>query len=293
MLPRATSTATASRTSRPRLLRRRPQQHEHPLGAAQRRQRGFLAPLNGPIDREPIDIVTADFDDDGKLDVAEAALGIRQVAIYFGNGTGGFDTFGFTGGPSGGNVEALYAADFNGDGKPDLAVLDGLNNSVAALLNDGSGGFPQGGVIGYSALGRIFGVAAGDFNGDGKPDLAASTSNSVLVMNQTSSGGFRSPVAAVPAPVSVATADFDGDGKPDTATAGKGGATVVLNDGGGGFLEPLTTALAARTYRRYPSSRPTSLATASRTWSPPTATARSRWRATTAAATSPSRAATP
>ena len=201
---------------------------------------GFLAPLNRPIDREPTDIVTADFDHDGKLDVAEAAFGIRQVAIYFGNGTGGFDTFGRTAGPSGGIVEALEVADFNGDGKPDLGVLDGFNNSIAALLNDGSGGFPQSGVIGHAALGRIFGVAAGDFNGDGRPDLAASTSNSVLVMYQNSSGGFRSPVAAVPAPVSVATADFDGDGKPDTATAGKGGATVVLNDGGGGFLEPVS-----------------------------------------------------
>jgi hypothetical protein len=201
---------------------------------------GFLAPLDRPIDREPVDIVTADFDDDGKLDVAEAAVGLRGVGIYFGSGTGGFDRHGFDVALSGGDVEALDVADFNGDGKSDLAVRDGLNNRVAALLNNGSGAFPPGGVIGYTALGRIRGVAAGDFNGDGKPDLAASTSNSVSVLNQNGSGGFQSPVAAVPAPVSVATADFNGDGKPDTATAGKGGPTVVLNDGSGGFLGPVS-----------------------------------------------------
>ncbi len=87
-------------------------------------------------------------------------------------------------------------------------------------------------------------VAVGDFNGDGKSDLAVANaaSNDVTILLGNGSGAFApaagSPVAAGSGPVSVAVGDFNGDGQPDLAVANPflNTVSVLLNNGGGSFV---------------------------------------------------------
>src|ERR1700674_231273 len=82
-------------------------------------------------------IITADFNGDGKLDLA--GLTGSSVWIALGNGDGTFQTPGtFTTGQSG---TSLLAADFNNDGKPDLAVSNTTNDTISILLGNGDGTF--------------------------------------------------------------------------------------------------------------------------------------------------------
>ncbi len=137
--------------------------------------------------------------------------------------------------------------DFNGDGKPDLAVgnfvgianIASSSNSVSVLLNQGNGTFgPQ---STYATGKYTSSIAVGDFNGDGKPDLAVVNQgdNTVGVLLNMGNGTFRSQTAyaAGNVPVSVAVGDFNGDGKPDLAVTNGTDNTVsvLVNEGNGIF----------------------------------------------------------
>ena len=81
---------------------------------------------------------------------------------------------------AGTNPQSVTVGDFNGDGKPDLAVANSGSNNVSVLLGNGDGSFqaPQNFGTGSSPVS----VAVGDFNGDGKFDLAVANSGSVSVL---------------------------------------------------------------------------------------------------------------
>ena len=84
--------------------------------------------------------------------------------------------------PTGANPYAVAAVDLNGDGKPDLAVVNASSNSVGVLLNNGSGAFAPAGsyVIGVDPDG----IAVADLNSDGRQDLVVANpgSNDVSVL---------------------------------------------------------------------------------------------------------------
>jgi hypothetical protein len=135
---------------------------------------------------------------------------------------------------------AVAAGDFNEDGKQDLAVVNGISNTVSVLLGRGDGTFRA--QTRYPTSGEApVSIAVGDFNGDGHQDLvvADAGSNEVSVFLGTGDGTFQTAYTAGvgSTPVSVVVGDFNGDGKMDVATANNttGNVSVLLGNGDGTF----------------------------------------------------------
>ncbi len=195
-------------------------------------------------------VAVGDFNGDGKLDFAAVNLTTLNVTVMLGNGLGGFSEA--TGSPVavGDGPYSIAVGDFDGDGRLDFATANSTSNDVSVMLGNGSGGFSQAPGSPFSAGASPIFIAKGDFNGDGRADLAIVNGNSVSVMLGNGSGGFSGNSFAVGgSPKSVAVGDFDGDGKLDFATAnsGSGNVTVMLGNGSGGFTQASGSPFAAGT----------------------------------------------
>src|SRR5712691_5002071 len=141
-------------------------------------------------------------------------------------------------GPSG-----IVVSDFNGDGKPDLAVVNFGDWTAWVLLGNGDGTFlPAKNIYFASGGGFPWYIAEGDFNGDGKPDLVITNygDNSVSVLLGNGDGTFQAPRTFLVGihPGLVAVGDFNGDGKPDLVVSNVDSNTVsvLLGNGDGTFL---------------------------------------------------------
>src|SRR5436853_6262207 len=121
---------------------------------------------------DPTAIATADLDGNGHPDLVVANQRSNDVSVLLADGRGAFSAarnFAVGHGPAG-----VAVGDFNRDGHPDLAVTNFLDATVAVLLGDGRGSFsaPTSFAVGVTQRPVPTGVAVGDFNGDGDPDLA-------------------------------------------------------------------------------------------------------------------------
>jgi FG-GAP-like repeat len=114
-------------------------------------------------------VTVGDFNGDGKLDIVATAGSVNGflggVSVLLGKGDGTFASAVVY--PTGVAPGSIAVADFNGDGRLDLAVAN--DTSVSVLLGRGDGTFQA--AVNYPARGQATGVASGDFNGDGKLDL--------------------------------------------------------------------------------------------------------------------------
>src|SRR3989475_270568 len=139
-------------------------------------------------------------------------------------------------------VSSIVVGDFNGDGKPDLAVVNYGDGSAWVLLGNGDGTFQPARNIFLTGGGNtLWYIAEGDFNADGKLDLAVTnlTNNIVMVLLGNGDGTFRTApsFAGGNIPAVVAVGDFNGDGKPDLVVANFNDSTlsVLLGNGDGTF----------------------------------------------------------
>jgi hypothetical protein len=191
----------------------------------------------------PASLAVGDFNNDGRRDQAVANAGSNDVTILLGDGTGDFTAAGTSPEAAGTNPRAVVVGDFNGDGKQDLAVPNAVSDTVTILLGDGTGNFTAPGTSPETVGDSPFDVAVGDFDGDGKQDLAVpnSASDNLTILLGDGTGDFTaagtSPEPVGDAPVYVAVGDFDSDGKQDLATANNvsSDVTILLGDGTGDF----------------------------------------------------------
>ena len=145
----------------------------------------------------------------------------------------------------GGGFSAVVTGDFNNDGQLDLIVANNEGDNVSILLGNGDGTFQP--AVSYSAGAGTLpdSIAVGDFNGDGKLDLAVASSarGSVSILLGNGDGTFQAAVEylAVSNPSSVAVGDFNGDGKLDVvvANSGSNNVSVLLGNGDGTFQNAL------------------------------------------------------
>ena len=150
-------------------------------------------------------MAVADFNGDGKLDLVTANYGDNfSVSVLLGDGTGGFTAAPGSPFMAGSAPGSVAVGDFNGDGKPDLAVAHNSSNNVTVLLGNGSGGFTAAPGSPFPAGSGPDSVAVGDFNGDGKPDLAIANyiDSTVTVLLGNGAGGFT-PAPGSPFPVGI------------------------------------------------------------------------------------------
>jgi len=200
-------------------------------------------------------VAVGDLNGDGRPDLvviagANSGCGVsdNSVAVLLGNGNGTFQAPVYysignnTSNNSGGAVVALAALTRNH--RLDI-VVSNYDGSLSVLLNTGSGVFGAATVI-PGVTGTSEYILTGDFNGDGKLDLALPDyiNNTVKILLGKGNGGFQTP-ASVPnvpqGPGGLAVGDFNNDGKLDLAVTassldgGRGGAAVLLGNGDGTF----------------------------------------------------------
>jgi hypothetical protein len=193
---------------------------------------GFLSQVSYLTGNAPVYVSIADFDGDGRLDVAVALLGDRKMVLFHGIGDGGL----VSGVPFavGGEPFALLTADFHSDGANDLAATIGLG--VTVMLNQGDGGFAISFAGAGSAPSRS--LSAGDWNGDGHPDLAVTYNDAdaglgILLGN---GDGTFAPEVFYDVGVAAGTGmvDLDGDGTTDLLFACKTGLCILWQGADGG-----------------------------------------------------------
>src|SRR5579859_1897164 len=206
----------------------------------------------------PNAIAVADFNGDGKLDVAVADYGNPStgdnggISVLLGNGDGTFQPAQLIG--AGKNPLSIAAGDFNNDGKQDLVVTDlgdrssGGNGNLTVLLGNGDGTFQS--PVTLTAGPEPFELALGDFNNDGILDFTVTDfSTGVYLILGKGDGTFQSPVlfSTANSPVAIVAQDFNRDGKLDLAVAGSapGGfsttahsTVAILPGNGGGSFAP-------------------------------------------------------
>jgi hypothetical protein len=164
---------------------------------------GFAPAPGSPFDvhsnPHPHGVAVADFDGDGKPDVATDSWAANQIELLSGNGKGGLRLPGHFFPVGHRPYERLRASDFNHDGHPDIVTTNLDDGTVSILLGDGKGGFTEAHGSPFAAGAKPWQVFVGDINRDGNADLiiipyqrdiGAAAENGVTVLLGSDNGSF-------------------------------------------------------------------------------------------------------
>lgn len=225
---------------------------------------GFKAKATMQVGNGSVSIVVGDFNNDGNQDIATASSGENKVSIRMGDGTGDFSKtvykvvsipilgaskipdYDIIDVPVGEFPQSLVLGDFNGDGVQDLAVacagtpIPFVNRfekgKITILLGDGRGFFSL--VPGVNALTvgvNPSNIKVGDFNGDGKQDLAVinEDSNDLSIRFGKGDGTFigEQQIAVGTTPTGLVVGDFNQDHIQDLAVVNSGSSDIMVFHG--------------------------------------------------------------
>ncbi len=208
---------------------------------------GFTLPKPySPPSHSAFSVTAGDFNGDGRPDIATAGSASNDIAVLLNNGAGGFDTLMVY--STGNGHPDITTGDFNNDGKLDIAVANNNNpnGTVTVLLGTGTGSFgspifsPSGGWNPYY-------LDEGDFNNDGKLDLAVSNTfntagpeRNLAILLGNGAGSFT--VSSTNPPTEfMRAADINRDGKVDVLATGNPSLTLRAGIGTGNLAAPIST----------------------------------------------------
>ena len=187
----------------------------------------FSAPI--PINVNGNKLVSGDFNNDGKKDVAS------NNAVFLGIGNGSFSPpINY---PSIPYVTGFTISDYNGDGKLDVATVNNVNNQVIILFGNGSGSFSSSGV--FNVGGKAGQIITRDFNNDGVNDIATCnyTSSDVSILLGIGTGSFLAAVnySVGTYPDAISSADYNDDGFLDIAVSTSNNVNLLTGLSNGTF----------------------------------------------------------
>ncbi len=198
-----------------------------------------------PVGAAPSQLAVGDWNGDGILDLAVSNRNSSSISILKGAGDGSFTLIATLATLPGNRFPAeIVAGDWNGDGKPDLAVVNHFDPSpgpstepsdVSIYLGNGDGTFTPFGAVPVGSFPGA--IATGDWNGDGKADLAVANARSdnlsILLGNGDGTFTPASPTSTVSSPAAIAVGDWNQDGWLDLAVTSRDSDRVEILRGNG------------------------------------------------------------
>lgn len=199
------------------------------------------------VGKGPGPVAIADVNHDGHADILVANEDGRTLTVLLGDGHGHFHAAPGPPIPTGEAPNDIAIGDFNGEGNLDLVIANTGTPYLTVLLGDGKGEFRPSPHSPFATISypHVHGVAAGDFNGDGKLDVVTDSwgHDQILLLAGDGAGNLILPGQLFHTgkrPYErLRSADFNKDGKPDVVTTDMdiNAVSILLADGKGGFRD--------------------------------------------------------